>query len=170
MKEQNREPDLPASQEKPAEPEFVARKDWSAQRRWFLAFLFLAVAFMTGLLPMWRKTAQLSRKVDVIERDRAALQLENLAGAAAIDARRGDYETARQAASQFFTQLRSELDAGATSLLSQSERDALGKLLDQRDDLITLLARSDPASAERLTSLYLECRKGLAAAQAAPGR
>jgi hypothetical protein len=34
-------------------------------------------------------------------------------------------------------------------------------LLAQRDDLITLLARGDPASAERLAAAYVQFRKTL---------
>lgn len=161
MKEDNQGSESQPALEKPAEPEFESKRDWSVQRRWFAAFLFLGLVFMAGLLPMWRKAAHLSREMNVIERERAMLQLENLAGAAAIDARRGEYEAARQATSRFFTELRSEIDAGSASSLRQSERESLKGLLDQRDDLITLLARSDPASAERLTSLYLGCRNAL---------
>jgi hypothetical protein len=37
-------------------------------------------------------------------------KMQNNIGSAVIDARKGDYEPARQAASQFFTSLRAELD------------------------------------------------------------
>jgi hypothetical protein len=33
--------------------------------------------------------------------------------------------------------------------------------MNQRDDLITLLARSDPAAADRLTELYMSFRKAM---------
>jgi hypothetical protein len=44
---------------------------------------------------------------------------------------------------------------------SQQQRDALLPLLAPRDELITLLARSDPASADRLSNLYVVVRKVL---------
>src|SRR5207248_4851993 len=41
---------------------------------------------------------------------------------AAVDARRGDYEPARQAASQFFTSLRAEIDKGEASGFTRAQR------------------------------------------------
>jgi hypothetical protein len=58
---------------------------------------------------------------------------------AAIDARRGDYESARQAASDFFTALRAETDSGAASALSQMQRERVLPQLTRRDEIITLL-------------------------------
>jgi hypothetical protein len=82
----------------------------------------------------------------------------NLASAV-IDARRGDYEPARQAASQFFTSLRAEIDKGDASDLTQAQRAGLPPLFAGRDEVITLLARSDPAAADRLADLYVAYRK-----------
>ena len=84
----------------------------------------------------------------------------NLASAV-IDARRGDYEPARQAASQFFTSLRAEIDKGETSNFTEAQRAGMQPLFAGRDEIITLLARSDPASADRLSDLYVAYRKAL---------
>jgi hypothetical protein len=81
--------------------------------------------------------------------------------AAAVDARRGDYEPARQAVSRFFTSLRAEIDKGDTSYFTQSQRAGAQALFAGRDEVITLLARSDPASADRLSDLYVAYRKAL---------
>jgi len=78
---------------------------------------------------------------------------------AAIDARRGDYETARQAASDFFTVLRAETNKGVDSALSQAQKDGAQPLFTQRDQIITLLARGDAASADLLSDLYVSYRK-----------
>ena len=73
---------------------------------------------------------------------------------AAIDSRRGEYERARVAASSFFTSLREQVDVTQDSEdLTAQQRDGLRPLLNQRDDLITLLARSDPAAADRLAEM-----------------
>jgi hypothetical protein len=80
-------------------------------------------------------------------------------GTAAIDAMRAQYEPARLEARAFFTAARFEIDAGDMSALTRRQRDALGPLLAARDELITLLARSDPASADRLSTLYVAVRK-----------
>jgi hypothetical protein len=82
--------------------------------------------------------------------------------AAVIDARRGEYEPARQTASDFFKSLRQQTDAGDESTLTQSQRESVMPLLSERDDIITLLARNDPASVDRLSDIYVSLRKALA--------
>lgn len=116
------------------------------------------VAFLIGFGPMW-----LSSRTRTIERDAAqqALRLaeiENGLAAAAIRARRGEYELARQAASRFFTDVRSELDR-SPSAFSDAQRQSLEALLTPRDQVITWLARSDPAAAEHLSNAYAEYRR-----------
>jgi len=93
------------------------------------------------------------------ERDtaQAALRistLQNTLVSAAIDAMRGEYEPARQAASEFFTNLGAEIRRGRDSVFNQTQQDNPRSILAVRDDTITLLARSDPASADRLVDLY----------------
>ena len=85
--------------------------------------------------------------------------MQSSLASAAIDARRGDYEPARQAVSQFFTSLRAEIDKGDTSNYTPAQRQGMQPLFDGRDELITLLARSDPASADRLADLFVAYRK-----------
>ena len=72
---------------------------------------------------------------------------------------KGDYEPARQAASDFFTSLRTETDGGNESALSQAQREAVQPLFNQRDETITLLARGDPAVLDRLSDLYVSHRE-----------
>jgi hypothetical protein len=78
--------------------------------------------------------------------------------AAAIQARRGDYEPAREAASTFYTNLRAELDRRPSGF-TESQREMMRSLLAQRDQLITLLARADAAVAERLADAYVSYRQ-----------
>ena len=123
-------------------------------RRFILYAAVLLVVFLLGLVPMWM-TARTRRD----ERDtaQAALRistLQNTLASATIDARRGEYEPARQAASEFFTNLRTEIDSGRNSVFNQAQQNNLRSILDVRDDTITLLARSDPASVDRLVDLY----------------
>ena len=59
----------------------------------------------------------------------------------------------------FFSLVNAELDRGLGSALPSSAPEGLKPLLAQRDDLITLLARGDPASAERLATAYANFRK-----------
>ena len=100
--------------------------------------------------------------------DRRELRLSQMSGtlaSAVIDARRGEYEPARQTASDFFTALRTQVDGGEDSALTAPQRAAAAPLLERRDDLVTLLARSDPAAAEQLSDVYVSYRKAVVETQ-----
>ena len=71
------------------------------------AFLLLA-AFLLGFVPMRWLMSQCSRSLARAKRQSSLARMQNSLASAAIDARRGDYETARLAASDFFTALRAE--------------------------------------------------------------
>ena len=73
---------------------------------------------------------------------------------AVIDVQRGQFEPARQLTSDFYTTLRRQIDSDSGSLFTPSQREGLTSLLTERDELITLLARSDPAAIERLFNVY----------------
>ncbi|MCM3900913.1 MAG: hypothetical protein ND866_04340 [Pyrinomonadaceae bacterium] len=116
------------------------------------------IAFLIGFVPMWLKARGYSSELTIARRELSLARLENTLASATIDARRGDYEPARQAVSNFFTSLR-EADKGADSALTDSQRQNIQPLFAGRDEIITLLARSDPASADRLADLYATYRK-----------
>jgi len=130
-------------------------------RRYIIYAGVLIVVFMLGLVPMWLKARASAGSLVEAERQLTLVRMENNLASAAIDARRGDYEPARQAASQFFTSLRAEIDKGDASAFTQTSRGGMQPLFDGRDEIITLLARSDPASAERLSDLYMAYRKAV---------
>ena len=67
---------------------------------------------------------------------------------------RGQFEPARQLTSDFYTTLRRQVDTDSGTLFTPSQREGLVSLLSERDELITLLARSDPAAIERLIRVY----------------
>ena len=107
----------------------------------------LVLAFLLGFVPLWLRSRNAERQLSLA-------RIENSLASAAIDARRGVYETARQAASDFFTYLRTEFNRGVDSALSQTDIASLQPLLTRRDEIITLLARGDAASADLLSDLY----------------
>jgi flagellar biosynthesis/type III secretory pathway M-ring protein FliF/YscJ len=115
-------------------------------RRLILFAAVLLVVFLAGLLPMWWKSRTYAR-----ERE-------------AAQARRAEYEPARQAASDFFTNLGTEVARGRDSVFNEAQRNALRTMFDTRDATITLLARSDPSSADRLVDLYTKYRQAIASA------
>jgi len=87
-------------------------------------------------------------------------RLQSTLASATINARRGEYEPARQATSDFFTTLHGQVGLGNNpSDLTTQQKDGLKPLMTDRDNLITLLARSDPAAADRLSDLYLSYQK-----------
>ncbi len=130
-------------------------------RRFIIYGAVLLVVFLLGFVPMWLKARQCAGSLAEAERQLTLVRIQHNLASAAIDARRGDYEPARQAASQFFTSVRAEIDEGDASGLTQAQRQGVTPLLAARDELITLLARNDPASADRLSELYVKYRTAM---------
>lgn len=139
------------------EPKLV--KSTPAIPRFIIYVGVLLVVFLLGFVPMWLKARATTASLADTERQLMLVRMQSDLAAAVIDARRGDYEPARQAASQFFTSLRAEIDKGDTSNFTQAQRQSMQPLFAGRDEIITLLARSDPASADRLSDLYVAYRK-----------
>jgi hypothetical protein len=134
-------------------------KQTSAVRRPLIYAGVLLAVFLLGFVPMWLRARECGRSLAAAEQQLSLARMQSNLSAAAIDARRGDYEPARQAASQFFTSLRAEQDKGDASVLTRAQREGAGPLFTLRDEIITLLARSDPASADRLSDLYVAYRR-----------
>ena len=139
-----------------AEPEKNDRADGPTRRRLIIYAAVLIAAVLIGLVPMWLLARERAGERDVAQRNLRLCRLENDLASAVVDARRGEYERARLAASSFFTSLLEQVDQiGRRSDLTAAQREDLRPLLNQRDDIITLLARNDPAAADRLTELYM---------------
>jgi hypothetical protein len=137
------------------------------------------VGFLIGFVPMWVQSRQSSRRLSeateqydsagtqnalaltLAEQQLNLARMQNTLASAAIDARRGDYESARQAASSFFTSLRAEANKGSDSSLSQAQKAIVEPAFIRRDEIISLLARNDPVCAERLSDLYVSFREML---------
>ena len=134
----------------------------SPWRRVGIYALILVVVFLLGLVPMWLSSRSRTRERDDARRELRLSKLGNDIGSAVIDSRRGEYEPARQATSRFFNSLRDQCDTSVEpSDLTRAQCDTFRPALDQRDELITLLARSDPAAADRLTQLYVSYQNAM---------
>lgn len=118
----------------------------------------VGVALLVGFVPMWLVARTRANERDAVQQAFRLAQLENMVAAAAIQSRRGDYEPAREAASSFYTKLRAELDR-SEQVFSPSQRASIEPLLARRDQLITLLARADPAAVDALADLYISYRR-----------
>jgi hypothetical protein len=138
------------------EPDRQERADSSTRRRIIIYAVVLLATFLIGFIPMWLTARHRGAELEVAERNLRLCRLEDDLASAVIDSRRGEYERARLAASNFFTSILEQVDqSGQPSDLTAAQREGLRPLLNQRDDIITLLARSDPAAADRLTQLYM---------------
>ncbi|HXG84244.1 MAG TPA: hypothetical protein VNI84_09470 [Pyrinomonadaceae bacterium] len=111
------------------------------------------VAFLLGFVPMWLSARNYENERDAVQKTLRPSVLQNNLATAAINARRGEFEQARQQTSDFYTDLRAEVDR-EESAFSPQQREAVQPILAQRDETITLLARNDAAAVDRLTDLY----------------
>ena len=128
-------------------------------RRIGIYAVVLLFVFLLGLIPMWLKARETASRLADAEHQLTLLKMQNSLASAVISSRRGDYEPARQATSQFFTALRAEVDKGSASSMTQAQKDGVQPLFAGRDEIITLLARGDPAASDRLSDLYVAYRK-----------
>ena len=115
-------------------------------------------AFILGFAPMWLTARARAGERDAARQSLRVAQIENALAAAVIFARLGEYEPARVAASAFYTDLQAEVDRAASGFGTAS-RGALHEILADRDAVITILARSDGAAAERLAMTYIAYRR-----------
>jgi Tfp pilus assembly protein PilV len=138
----------------------TARSGGERLKRMGMYSAVLLVAFLLGLLPMWMQARARASERDAAQQTLRLTQLETTLAAAAIQARRGEYEPAREAASTFYTSLTAEMDR-MPSVFTTPQRERLQALLAERDQMITLLARADPAVAERLTDAYVSFRQAM---------
>jgi hypothetical protein len=123
--------------------------------------IVLLVGFLIGFVPMWLRARQRTTERDQALQKLQTIELRDQLSAAALDARRGQYETARQELSAFFSSLDTVMSRKNDPDITPEKLKPLQPVLSQRDELITLLARSDPASADRLSDLDLAFRKAV---------
>lgn len=138
-------------------PETTTRKN-SFLRKVIIYLVVAIVIFALGFIPTaykaYKNSAQRDQALNKLRRS----QIQNSLASAVIDSRRGDYEPARVAASDFFTALGEERAKKTGSVLSDTEKISGDEFFKQRDEIITLLARSDPAASDRLSDLYINYR------------
>jgi len=121
--------------------------------------LLALVFFLLGFLPSWVNGLGSSSNLAATGRQLSLAQMQNNLGSAVIDVQRGNYAPALQSTSSFYTALRAEADRGSASALSAAQIVSVQPLFAQRDEIIALLARSDPAAGSRLSDLYTTYRQ-----------
>ena len=149
-----------------SEEQSVPSQTGSRLKRIAIFAAIVVVAFLLGLVPMWLKAWSRANERDAAQSQLRLSNLQLTLATAVISARRGDYEPARQATSDFFTEVHNQLEGQTRqSDLTSVQRNGLRPLYNDRDNLITLLARADPASADRLSDLYAAYQKVMAQPQ-----
>ena len=128
----------------------------NSMTKWLIGIGLLLVAFLLGFVPMWLSNRQLSTDIATRDKELHRSRIQNTLTTATIYARRGEYETSRQNSSAFFSDVRSEMDKGNEGILNEQERIGLNRVMAERDEIITLLSRNDPAAAERLSNAFVE--------------
>ncbi len=115
----------------------------------------IIVAFLVGFGWQFVRAHGLSSRLDQAEHDLAVQRMEATLGAATIEAQRGQFEPARRLASDFFTGLQ------ATVEKTPDTAAGLQQILQQRDQVITGLSRSDPQMATALSALFVQYRNAV---------
>ena len=134
------------------QPKPVKSSSWIRKGTIYISLLI--IVFLLGFVPMWLKSRKCSYNLSEVEHELILARIHNSLASAVIEAQKGNYELARLAASDFYTSLRAVTDRVDDSTLSLTQREEVQPLLNQRDEIITLLARGDLASADRLSDLY----------------
>jgi hypothetical protein len=118
----------------------------------------LLVGLLIGLIPTGVRLIQTQGERDVLRQELRVANLEMNLSSAAVMARHGDYTAARDAASRFYSDARLAVDSRGDATVTNAQLSYLQSVLADRDAVITLLARGDPAGAERLTTMYVAHR------------
>lgn len=122
--------------------------------KWGIFAGALLIAFLLGLIPMWLSVRSCEAEHEITKTQLRKSEVSGLLSTSIVEARRGEYEPARQAASDFFTRLRAEADKSEGSFLTADQRPKLNPIFDNRDAAITMLAQRDPAALDRLTDIF----------------
>ena len=119
------------------------------------------ICFVAGLLialiPMAILLFQAQRERNAVQQQLRVANLEMNLSSAAVMARHGDYTASRETASRFYTDARQAVDSDDDALTA-AQTTYLQSALTERDAVIALLSRGDPAAAERLTTMYVAHR------------
>jgi hypothetical protein len=128
--------------------------------------LFL-IAFLLGFMPMWLEAHRLRAELATANHELTLNRWQNGLANATIDAGRGEYEPARQATSKFFDEVSKEITKTTDSAFTPKQAEQMKTVLAPRDDIITLLARSDPAAQGKLMAMHVAFRAAIAPEPAA---
>ncbi|HEU0298609.1 MAG TPA: hypothetical protein VFR37_04125 [Longimicrobium sp.] len=107
------------------------------------------VAFLLGFLPQWTRANGLSDQLRETRHELRMSRTEGQIGAALTESLRSNYERARQLMAEVFATLQAEAPS-----LAPRQRTEVDAILAQRDEVVTMLARAAPESAQRVMLIY----------------
>jgi hypothetical protein len=110
----------------------------------------LVLAFLIGFLPTWSRARSLDRELSATRHELALARLQGRIGAALVQVMQQEYESSRQMMAGYFT----DLQGYRPAIVEPERRAAADEILAQRDEVITLLSRSDPQGIQRLARLH----------------
>jgi Tfp pilus assembly protein PilX len=131
--------------------------------RWMVMTILIVVAFLVGSGIQYFRANRLAGQLEETQHALAFTRLEATLGAATIEAQRQSYESSRQLASDFFTQLQQHIEDAPPE--AQGE---LRGLLGERDAIITMLSRFDAQSGNVLSRAFVRYRGAAGARVANP--
>ena len=126
----------------------------SAARSFFFTLLLMAAAFAAGFVPQWLEVRRLKETLTTTSMDLRLATLHRDLGVASHEAQRHNFASASEAAGRFFNDC-ATLASKEPFTDEPRTKVALTGYAAQRDEIMALLAASDPAALERLASLYL---------------
>ena len=132
----------------------IREKAQSKVPGWAIWAGILLIVFLLGFVPMYLQYREANQANEATQKLLRQAETKNMLTTAIVEAKNGEYETARQNTSEFFTNLDAEIKKGDDGILTNNQREKLKPIFNYRDNMITLLAQRDPASVERLTDIY----------------
>lgn len=146
------------------EPPVKPKKGLSRGKQLLFLAAAIILAFLVGFVWQNMRADRLEGELERVSQELEFQRLESTVAAATIQAQQGNYEDARQRASDFFSRLQQELpDAPAEA------RPELEELMNERDSAITLLSRSEPESQFLMQRLYSSYRSAMGMAEGPAG-
>jgi hypothetical protein len=122
--------------------------------RFLLIPLLLGAVFLAGWIPATLQAREAKERLTAADLDLRLLRLERSLGVMAAEARRNNFGLASSEASRFFDDTQRLLIEEPFATRPRL-RTALTAYAGRRDEIVTRLAASDPATAQLLTDLYL---------------
>lgn len=130
-----------------------------------LAVAGIVLAFLFGFVWQNLRARDFERRMEAANVELTFERLQSRLSAAVIEAEHGNYEIARQLASDFFTGLNNDIARAPAE-----SQQALRAIAGHRDAIITAASRSDPQTGSLLFQLYNTFRVTFGDAPISPPR